>query len=214
MDYRTAAMRVGLAAACPIGGLDGATPTVGEKDRPFLKRVRGGALVVAGAAMVYLFMGAKPVEAALPPGNTVEQWNQIAENTVVGAGAFQNEGLIYMAYESAAVYNATVAIRGGYTPYGAGVHAPKGSSADAAVIEAAYDTLVHYFPLQSASLYASYTEALAAISEYFRVGGPGAGGTALPPDPDSARWCLALYDTPMRKPEGFSITTSPFRSCR
>ncbi len=30
-----------------------------------------------------------------------------------------------------------------------------------------------------------------------------AGPQALPPDPDSARWCLALYDTPMRKPEGF-----------
>ena len=38
-----------------------------------------------------------------------------------------------------------------------------------------------------------------------------AGPQALPPDPDSARWCLALYDTPMRKPEGFSITLSPFR---
>src|SRR5262249_5036246 len=31
--------------------------------------------------------------AALPPGNTVAQWNTIAEDTVVGSGAFQNEGL-------------------------------------------------------------------------------------------------------------------------
>jgi branched-chain amino acid aminotransferase len=38
-----------------------------------------------------------------------------------------------------------------------------------------------------------------------------AGPQALPPDPESTRWCLALYDTPMRKPEGFSITVSPFR---
>jgi WD40 repeat protein len=29
---------------------------------------------------------------ALPPGNTVEQWNTIAENTVVASGAFQAEG--------------------------------------------------------------------------------------------------------------------------
>ena len=36
--------------------------------------------------------------AALPPGNAVQQWNQIAEDTVVSAGTFQNEGLIYMAY--------------------------------------------------------------------------------------------------------------------
>ncbi len=38
-----------------------------------------------------------------------------------------------------------------------------------------------------------------------------AGPMALPPDPASTRWCLALYETPMRKPEGFSITLSPFR---
>ena len=38
-----------------------------------------------------------------------------------------------------------------------------------------------------------------------------AGLQALPPDPESTRWCLAVYDTPMRKPDGFSITLSPFR---
>jgi branched-chain amino acid aminotransferase len=34
---------------------------------------------------------------------------------------------------------------------------------------------------------------------------------ALPPDPDSTRFALTLYDSPMRKPEGFSVTLSPFR---
>ena len=38
-----------------------------------------------------------------------------------------------------------------------------------------------------------------------------AGPQALPPDPESTRWCLAVYETPMRKPDGFSITLSPFR---
>ena len=38
-----------------------------------------------------------------------------------------------------------------------------------------------------------------------------AGPLALPPDPELTRWCLTLYDAPMRKPEGFSITLSPFR---
>jgi len=66
----------------------------------------------------------RPAAAVVPPGNTVAQWNQIAENTVVGSGAFQNEGLIYMGYVSAAVYNATVAIHRSYAPYGAGVYAP------------------------------------------------------------------------------------------
>jgi branched-chain amino acid aminotransferase len=38
-----------------------------------------------------------------------------------------------------------------------------------------------------------------------------AGPMALPPDPASTRFALTLYDSPMRKPEGFSITLSPFR---
>jgi branched-chain amino acid aminotransferase len=41
--------------------------------------------------------------------------------------------------------------------------------------------------------------------------GERAGPQALPPDPDSTNWCLALYETPMREPVGFSITLSPFR---
>jgi branched-chain amino acid aminotransferase len=38
-----------------------------------------------------------------------------------------------------------------------------------------------------------------------------AGPQAMPGDPESTRWCLSLYDAPMRKPEGFSITLSPFK---
>jgi hypothetical protein len=49
---------------------------------------------------------AAPASATLPPGNTVQQWNKIAEDTVVGSGAFQTEGLLYMSYASAAVYDA------------------------------------------------------------------------------------------------------------
>ena len=30
-------------------------------------------------------------------------------------------------------------------------------------------------------------------------------------DPDSTRWCLSIYEAPMRPPKGFSITLSPFR---
>jgi branched-chain amino acid aminotransferase len=30
-------------------------------------------------------------------------------------------------------------------------------------------------------------------------------------DPESTRWCLVIYEAPMRPPKGFSITLSPFR---
>ncbi|MGA9786928.1 MAG: branched-chain amino acid aminotransferase, partial [Candidatus Sulfotelmatobacter sp.] len=30
-------------------------------------------------------------------------------------------------------------------------------------------------------------------------------------DPESTRWCLSIYEAPMRAPKGFSITLSPYR---
>src|SRR5215475_7132813 len=101
----------------------------------------------------------------LPPGNAVQQWNMIAENTVVGSGAFQAEGFVYMAYVSVAVYDAVVSIEGGYEPYGSAIAADPGASTDAAAVEAAYRTLVYYFPGQAATLDLLYTEALALIPD-------------------------------------------------
>jgi hypothetical protein len=75
--------------------------------------------------------------AALPAGNAVQQWDEIAANTVVKSGAFQNEGLTYMAKVSAAVYDAVTSIQGGYQPLIEKVSAPDGASADAAAVEAA-----------------------------------------------------------------------------
>ncbi len=96
------------------------------------KRIRILPLLIA-AALVFT----RAVSAiTLPPGNTVQQWNKIAEDTVVGSGAFQAEGFIYMAYVSAAVYDATVAIEGGFEPYGPPITAPPGASVDCAIIEA------------------------------------------------------------------------------
>jgi hypothetical protein len=106
--------------------------------------IAGTALAVAASAGT-----ARNATAALPPGNTVAQWNQIAEDTVVGSGAFQGEGFVFMAYASAAVYDAVVTIEGGYEPYGPARSAPAGASVDAAVVEAAYRTLWAYFPPSS-----------------------------------------------------------------
>jgi branched-chain amino acid aminotransferase len=37
------------------------------------------------------------------------------------------------------------------------------------------------------------------------------GALLIAPDPQSTKWCLSVYEAPMRKPEGFSITLSPYR---
>jgi hypothetical protein len=108
--------------------------------------------VPAGAALVG-GVGTAAAGPILPPGNAVQQWDKIAEDTIVGSGAFQNEGLIYMAYVSGAMYRAV-------SP-----GERRGQSPDAAVVEAAYTILSHYFPAQAATLDALHTEALAAIPD-------------------------------------------------
>ena len=117
------------------------------------------------ALAIFVMTNSMGKAVTLPPGNTVEQWNTIAENTAVGASTFQAEGFIYMAYVSAAVYDAMVSIEGGYEPYGSAISAAPGASTDAAVVEAAYRTLVNYFPAQAATLGSFYTEALALIPD-------------------------------------------------
>jgi hypothetical protein len=122
--------------------------------------------LVVGVALVAAVGAAtsRNAQAVLPPlPNTVQQWNKIAEDTVVGSGAFQGEGEVYMSYASLAVYDAVVAIRGGFESYGPAISAPTGASLDCAVVEAAYRTLRHYFstfPALVASLDGYYSEAL------------------------------------------------------
>jgi len=39
----------------------------------------------------------------------------------------------------------------------------------------------------------------------------GTPGTTVPPGAESTRFCLCIYEAPMPKPTGFSVTRSPFR---
>jgi hypothetical protein len=111
--------------------------------------------------------------------NRVAEWNQIAEDMVTGSTPFQNEGLIYMAYVSAAVYDAVVALEGGYASYAGGVAAPAGASVDAAVVQAAYETLVAYLPGKASVLDALYAQSLATIAEGdAKIAGIGVGHAA------------------------------------
>jgi hypothetical protein len=133
--------------------------------------------LLVGVALIAAVGGAtsRTAQAVLPAlPNTVQQWNKIAEDTVVGSGAFQGEGEIYMSYASLAVYDAVVAIQGGSEPYGPAIDARVDASVDAAVVEAAYRTLSAYFPSScnptnaacmalGASLLTDYNLAMAAI---------------------------------------------------
>jgi hypothetical protein len=113
--------------------------------------------------------GRASASVTLPAGNAVQQWDQLAADTVVRSGALQIEGFQYMAYVSGAVYNAVMSIQGGYKTWGPRIKSPVGASAKAAAIEAAYQILVHYFPSPRAAgspdLDAAHAESLATIAD-------------------------------------------------
>jgi FtsP/CotA-like multicopper oxidase with cupredoxin domain len=91
------------------------------------------------------------------PGNVVAEWNAIAQEIVQPApmpgmpmpmgGTSMVEAFVLLSYVQAAVYNALVAIEGGYEPYESQLVAPPTASRDAAVVEAAYGVLAYHFPL-------------------------------------------------------------------
>ena len=76
-------------------------------------------------------------------------WNAIAVHTVTLAAPYNVQGLIYMGYVQAAVYDAVTKIDGRYVPYH-GFSAPSGvdlasASPDAAAAAATYTCLAHRF---------------------------------------------------------------------
>ncbi len=90
------------------------------------------------------------------PGNAVAEWNAIAQELLQPTpmpgmpmpmgGVSMSAAFVYLAYTQAAVYNALVAIEGGYTPYNSTLTASPDASRDAAVAAAAYGVLKNYFP--------------------------------------------------------------------
>lgn len=108
------------------------------------------------------------------PGNIVVQWNAIAQEILQPAPMpgmpmpmstiSMSAAFVYLAYTQAAVYDALVAIEGGYQPYHLQLQADQDASREAAVAAAAYGVLKHYLPLEP-TLDARYAASLAAIPD-------------------------------------------------
>jgi len=129
-----------------------------------ISRRRGkGAGILGSLCLVGGLVAGSASPVAAVGENMVSQWDLIAENTVVGSGVAQIEGLIYLSYTQLAVYDAVVAIEGGYERYGPAIDAADDANAEAAVAQAAHDTLAHYFPLSAGSLDTALAASLASI---------------------------------------------------
>src|SRR5450631_1805620 len=104
-------------------------------------------LTIMGLTLGLAFSSASPAQ------NAVANWHAITEHTVVStAKKSPSVALVYFAYVDVAMYDAVNSIGGRYKPFAVKVHAPPGTSRDAAAATAAHDVLVHYFLAQKSVL--------------------------------------------------------------
>jgi hypothetical protein len=120
-------------------------------------------VLLAASLGAVAFFGAGPSVGATPPATQcapganypaattpVAFWSTEARCAIVPPPAgpenfgnkFPGEGAVYMGIVHVAIYDAAVAIEGGYQPYAPTPAAPPGTSPEAAIATAAYDTLV------------------------------------------------------------------------
>jgi hypothetical protein len=124
-------------------------------------------LLAIGASAWLSVASARPHKPAVTPPDPVLTWNTNAVNAVRASAPakFQVEGLIYMSYVQAAVYDAVTKIAGRYQPYHDFTFAVvPGSSLPAAIAAAARTTLDFYLPDQQAAVDAEYTTYIATLT--------------------------------------------------
>jgi len=101
-----------------------------------------------------------------PPDTYVAAWDAVGVQAFSAAGLTPAEGHTIFAYVGVAVYDAVMAVEGGYEPFAVDIDAPDGASPQAAVAAAARRILVHYLPAQAASIVEpAYQASLATIPD-------------------------------------------------
>jgi hypothetical protein len=138
-------------------------------------------LVLAGASATSSIGRTARADAATVSAAPVAFWSNEARRAIVPAGPggifgpenfgnkFPGEAAVYMGIVHAAIYDAAVAIEGGYEPYAVAVFAPADASPEAAIATAAHHTLIGMqpqlglTPAQQAILDADYLGYMDAI---------------------------------------------------
>ena len=119
-----------------------------------LKRISILPLLIA----LGLVVGSTPARATDLSAAPVTYWSNEARRAIVPPGPnnifgaenygnkFPGEAAVYMGIVHAAIYDAAVAIEGGYEPYAIALHAPPNTSSAAAIATAAHHTLLGLQP--------------------------------------------------------------------
>ena len=124
------------------------------------------AAIVAATASLSAASTARRKQTPVSP-DAVLIWNTNTVNAVRASTPtkFQTDGMVYMSYVQAAVYDAVTKISGRYEPYhDFTVAVAPGASVQAAVAAAARTTLDYYLPDQQPAVDAEYNAYLATLS--------------------------------------------------
>jgi hypothetical protein len=124
-------------------------------------------LVMAGATAALAVAPAKSHPQPGPPPDAVLTWNTYAVNAVRSSTPtkVQTDGMVYMSYVQAAVYDAVTKMEGRYQPYhDFAFDVAPGASVQAAVAAAARTTLDYYLPDMQPVVDAEYTAYLATLT--------------------------------------------------
>ena len=101
-----------------------------------------------------------------PPDTYVAAWDAVGAQAFTAAALSPAEGHTIFGYVGVAVYDAVMAVEGGYEPFAIDVDAPDGASPEAAVAAAARRILVHHLPGQAALIIEpAYTASLNTIAD-------------------------------------------------
>jgi len=134
----------------------------------------------AAAALAGLAVAGGSAPAAAQSVDTLVQWNRILLTAVVQPGA--NPATVFqtrpLAVVSAAVFDAANSFERRYQAYTAAFTPASGASADAAVAQAAHDTLVALLPSQTAVFDAALATTLAGIPVQAAADGAAVGAAA------------------------------------
>jgi hypothetical protein len=101
-----------------------------------------------------------------PTDTYVSAWDAVGNQAFTAAALTPAEGHIILGYAAVAVYDAVMAVRHKYEPFAIRTEAPRGSSAEAAVVAAAHRIYKHYLPAQETTILdPAYDASLATIPD-------------------------------------------------
>lgn len=123
---------------------------------------------VSSVVICLLALAAAPPASANPAHNVVTQWATHVQQSIHNAGAPRSAGTSQALHTMVmlAIYDAVMAIDGGYEPYAARIAAPLGADVGAAVATAAYLTArPRLVPAEAARLADIYATFMAAIAD-------------------------------------------------